>query len=45
MQELGNLVDRLDKIFAFYGMEISAEMTTLMTNNSNEEISANGQRL
>ena len=41
-------MDRLDKTSASYGMEISAEKTTLMTNNTNgiiEEISANGRKL
>ena len=48
VQELANLVDLLDKTSASYGMEISAEKTKLMANNTNgitEEISVNGQRL
>ena len=41
------LVERLDKAFTAYGMEISAEKTKLMTNTSgiNTEIKVNGQRL
>ena len=45
---LANLVERLDKAFTAYGMEISAEKTKLMTNNtsgSNTEIKVNGQKL
>ena len=47
-EELANLVGRLDKAFTSYGMEISAEKTKLMTNNTsdiNTEIKANGQKL
>ena len=47
-EELANLVERLDKVPTAYGMEISAEMTKLMTNNTsgiNTEIKVNGQRL
>ena len=47
-EELANLVERLDKAFAAYGMEISAEKTKLMTNNTsgiNTEIKVNGQKL
>ena len=47
-EELANLVERLDKISTAYGMEISAEKTKLMTNNTsrtNTEIKVNGQRL
>ena len=33
-EELANLVERLDKASTTYGMEISAEMTKLMTNNT-----------
>ena len=46
-KELANLVERLDKIFTAYGMQISAEKTKLMTNNTsgtNTEIKVNGQR-
>ena len=46
--ELANLVERLDKASTAYGMEISAEKTKLMTNNTsgtNKEIKVNGQRL
>ena len=47
-EELANLVERLDKVSTAYGMEISAEKTKLMTNNTsgiNTEIKVNGQRL
>ena len=47
-EELANLVERLDKASTVYGMEISAEKTKLMTNNTsgiNTEIKVNGQRL
>ena len=47
-EELANLVGRLDKAFTSYGMEISAEKTKLMTNNTsdiNTEIKVNGQKL
>ena len=33
-QELANLVERLEKTSTSYGMEIGAEKTTLMTNNT-----------
>ena len=33
-EELPNLVERLDKASTAYGMEISAEKTKLMTNNT-----------
>uniref|UniRef100_UPI003AF476FA reverse transcriptase domain-containing protein n=1 Tax=Thiolapillus sp. TaxID=2017437 RepID=UPI003AF476FA len=33
-EELSNLVERLDKASTVYGMEISAEKTKLMTNNT-----------
>ena len=33
-EELENLVQRLDKVSRAYGMEISAEKTKLMTNNT-----------
>ena len=33
-QELVNLVERLEKTSTSYGMEISAEKTKLMTNNT-----------
>ena len=45
-EELANLFERLDKASTAYGMEISAEKTKLMTNNTsgiNTEIKANGQ--
>ena len=47
-EELANLVERLDKSSTAYGMEISAEKTKLMTNNTsgiNTEIKVNGQKL
>ena len=47
-EELVNLVERLDKASTAYGMEISAEETKLMTNNTNSintEIKVNGQKL
>ena len=45
---LAKLVECLDKASTEYGMEISAEKTKLMTNNTsgiNTEIKANGQKL
>ena len=47
-EELANLVERLDKASTAYGMEISAEKTKLMTNNTsgiNTEIKENVQKL
>jgi hypothetical protein len=47
-EELAELVERLDRTSASYGMEISAEKTKLMTNNTNgikKEIKANGKKL
>ena len=47
-KELAKLVERLDKASTDYGMEISAEKTRLMTNNTsgiNKEIKVNGQKL
>ena len=41
-------MERLDKASRAYGMEISAETTKLMTNNTsglNTEIKVNGQKL
>ena len=46
-EELANLVERLDKASTAYDMEISAEKTKLMTNNTsgiNTEIKVNGQK-
>ena len=46
-EEPANLVERLDKASTAYGMEISAEKTKLMTNNTsaiNTEINVNGQK-
>ena len=43
-----DLVERLDKASTAYGMEISAEKTKLVTNNTsgiNTEIKVNGQKL
>ena len=45
---MANIVERLDKASTAYGMEISAEKTRLMTNNTsdiNTEIKVNGQKL
>ena len=47
-EELANLVERFDKASTPYGMEISAEKTKLMTNNTsniNTEFKVNGQKL
>ena len=47
-EEQGNSVERLDKASTAYGMEISAEKTKMMTNNTsgiNTEIIVNGQKL
>ena len=47
-EELANLVERFDKASTVYGIEISAEKTKLMTNNTsgiNKEIKVNGQKL
>ena len=47
-EELANLVERLDKASTACGMEISAQNTKLMTNNTsgiNAEIKVNGQNL
>ena len=46
-KELAKLVERLDKASTAYGMEISAEKTKLMTNNTsgiNTKIKVNGQK-
>ena len=46
-EELTNLVERLDKASTVHGMEISAEKTKLITNNTsgiNTEIKVNGQK-
>ena len=48
VEELTNLVERLDKASTAYGIEISAEKTKLMTNNTsgiNTEIKVNGRKL
>ena len=47
-KDLANLVERLDKASTAYGMEISAENTKVMTNNTSgidTEIKVNGQKL
>ena len=47
-EELANLVERSDKASTADGMEISAEKTKLITNNTsgiNTEIKVNGQKL
>ena len=47
-EELANLTKRLDKASTACSMEISAEKTKLMTNNTsgiNSEIKVNGQKL
>ena len=47
-KEVARFVKRLDKASTTYGIEISAEKTKLMTNNtsgSNKEIKVNGQKL
>ena len=47
-EELANLVERVDKTSAAYGMEISVEKTKLMTNNTssiNPKIKVYGQKL
>ena len=46
--ELANLVERLEKTSTAYGMQISAEKTKLMTNNTNgisSNIRVNGEKL
>ena len=46
--ELANLIECLDKASTTYGMEIRAEKTKLMTNNTsgiNTDIKVNGQKL
>ena len=47
-EELANLVECLDKASTAYSMEIGAEKTKLITNNTsgiNTEIKVNGQKL
>ena len=47
-EELAKLAEHLDKASTAYSMEISAEKTKLMTNNTsgiNAEIKINGQKL
>ena len=45
---MAKLVEHLDKASTAYGIEISAEKTMMMTNNTsgiNTEIKVNGQKL
>ena len=47
-EELAKLVECLNKASTAYGMEISAETTKLMTNNTsgiNKDIKVNGRKL
>ena len=47
-EELGNLIDQLDRTSAAYGMEISAEKTKTMTNSKNNitaDLKVNDQKL
>ena len=47
-EELAKLVERLEKASSAYGVEISAEKTNQMANNTsgiNTEIKVNGQKL
>ena len=47
-EELANLAEPLDIASTAYGLEISAEKTKLMTNNTsgiNPEVKVNGQKL
>ena len=47
-EELAKLVERLDRVSTVYGMEISADKTKLVTNNTsgiNSEIKVNRQKL
>ena len=47
-EELAKLVEHLDKASTAYGMEISAEKTKLMTNNTsgiNTEVKIDGQKV
>ena len=47
-EELAKIAERLGKASTAYGMEINAEKTKLMTNNTsgiNTEIKVNGQKL
>ena len=47
-EELADLVERLDKTSTTFGMQINAEKTTLMTNNTNgfsTDIRVNGEKL
>ena len=44
-EELANLVERLDKASTAYGMEISAEKTKLVTNNTSGINTEIGQKL
>ena len=47
-EDLAKLVERLDKASTAHGMEVGAEKTKLMTNNTrgiNTELKVNGQKL
>ena len=47
-EELADLVERLDKTSTAFGMQISAEKTKLMTNNTNSistDIRVNGEKV
>ena len=47
-EELANLIECLHKTSTAYGIEINADKTTLMTNNTsgiNTEIKVNGKKL
>ena len=47
-RRMAKLVECLDKVSTAYGMEVSAEKTKLVTNNTssiNTEIKINGQKL
>ena len=47
-EELANLIEHLDKASTAYSMEISAEKTKLLTDNTsgiNTEVTVNGQKL
>ena len=44
-EEVDNMIKHLDRTSAAYRMEISAKKTKLMTNNTEEEIDVNSQKL
>ena len=45
LMDLGDLVERLDKTSTAFGMQINAEKTKLMTNNTNGFSRINGEKL